>query len=52
MARPIKETPTFTGEDAERFVYNMYHVQPVSAKRKREMREAYNKFKKMAQFPL
>ena len=37
MARPIKETPILTGEDAERFVKEMERVDAISA----EVRAAY-----------
>ena len=30
MARPIKETPILTGEDAERFVNEMKRVEAIS----------------------
>jgi len=37
MARPIKETPILTGEDAERFVKEMQRVEAISP----EVRAAY-----------
>ena len=37
MARPIKETPILTGEDAERFVKEMERVDAIPA----EVRAAY-----------
>lgn len=37
MARPIKETPILTGEDAERFVEEMERVDAIPS----EEREAY-----------
>ena len=37
MARPIKETPILTGEDAERFVREMQRVEAISP----EVRAAY-----------
>ena len=35
MARPIKETPILTGEDAERFVRDMEEVEARSKERTR-----------------
>lgn len=45
MARPIKETPILTGEDAERFVNNMLSVEKLS----NEVRAA-NKKRLMADY--
>lgn len=45
MARPIKETPILTGDDAERFVNNMLSVEKLS----KEVRVA-NKKRLMADY--
>lgn len=52
MARPIKETPILSGKDAERFVWNMYHVEKVPESFRQEMERVYQKYKKMANFDL
>lgn len=39
MARPIKETPILTGEDADRFVKEMQRVEAISP----SVRAAYQK---------
>ena len=52
MARPIKETPILSGKDAERFVWNMYHVEKVPDSFRQEMERVYQKYKKMANFDL
>ena len=45
MARPIRETPILTGEDAERFVSEMQQVDEMPkeerSKKKRELQEQY-----------
>ena len=35
MAKPIKETPILTGEDAERFVSEMQRVDSLSAEQRK-----------------
>ena len=40
MARPIAETPILFGKDAERFLYNMQHVQPLPRERQEQIKEA------------
>lgn len=52
MARPIKETPTLSGKDAEKFVKAMYEVKPVTEAYKREMKAGYERLKKTATFTL
>ena len=52
MARPIAETPILFGEDAERFLYNMQHVQPASQEKKERMKKAYEWMKSIATFPM
>ena len=46
MARPIKETPVLTGEDAKRFRWHMDHPSPVSPEEKERARKAYEMFKR------
>lgn len=41
MAKPIKETPILTGEDAARFREAAENVVPVSQKEKEEARAIY-----------
>ena len=52
MARPIAETPILYGEDAERFLYNMQHVRPVSKEKRERMQNAYEWMKSIATFPM
>ena len=52
MARPIAETPILYGEDAERFLYNMQHVRPVSKEKRERMQKAYEWMKSIATFPM
>lgn len=52
MARPIKETPILSGKDAERFVWNMYHVKKYPDSFRHEMERVYRKYQKMADFDL
>ena len=51
MARPIAETPILYGEDATRFMYNMHHVQKISAEEKERMRKSYEWVKSISTFP-
>ncbi|MDR0830447.1 MAG: hypothetical protein LBN95_10120 [Prevotellaceae bacterium] len=50
MARPIKDTPVLEGEDARRFTKAMENVQPLSAERRMEYRQAYELVKSRATF--
>lgn len=52
MARPIKETPVLRGNDAKRFDYMMSIAQPETKEVKEKIREAYEKFKEIADFPM
>ena len=56
MARPIKETPILTGEDAERFVHDMEEVEARSKEeretRRKEFQERVKEAKKMITFCL
>ncbi len=52
MARPIKETPVLTGEDAIRFWEAAENVEPVSQEDKDKANEIYEKYKLAADFPL
>ena len=52
MATEIKDTPILKGKDAERFLEAMSNPKPVSAKRKAEIRAAFNWFKSAACFPV
>ena len=51
MARPIAETPILFGEDAERFLYEMEHVEPLSDELQERSRLAYEWLKSIAIFP-
>ena len=51
MTRPIAETPILYGEDASRFMYNMRHVEKISAEEKESHRKAYEWVKSIATFP-
>lgn len=52
MATEIKDTPILRGRDAERFLASITNPKPVSAKRKAEIRAAFNWFKSAACFPV
>ena len=52
MARPIAETPILFGKDAERFLYNMKHVEPLPRERQEKIKEAYEWMKSIATFPM
>jgi hypothetical protein len=52
MARPIKETPVISGEDARRFRETMKNAKPVSKERLAEIHAAYEYMKSIATFPL
>ena len=41
MARPIRETPILTGEDAERFVRQMQEVESRSPEEREARRKAF-----------
>lgn len=41
MARPIRETPILTGEDAERFVRQMQEVESRSPEEREACRKAF-----------
>ncbi|MDR3133339.1 MAG: hypothetical protein LBU42_04870 [Prevotellaceae bacterium] len=52
MARPIKETPILTGEDARRFEQRMKEIKPLSPEELKSMDKSYELFKKIATFPV
>ncbi len=52
MARPIKETPVLTGDDAVRFVMDSQNITPVSQEEKEEARRVYDYFASIANFTL
>lgn len=52
MARPIKETPALTGEDARLFEERMANVGRASSKEIEEARRAYEAFKSISTFPM
>ncbi|GHT04710.1 hypothetical protein FACS189440_19600 [Bacteroidia bacterium] len=52
MARPIKETPIISGEDARRFREAMENLKPLSKAKREEQRRAYEWFKSRATFPM
>lgn len=47
MARPIRETPVLSGEDARRFVELMNTPRPESPERKARRKAAYETVKRM-----
>jgi hypothetical protein len=50
MARPIKDTPIISGEDARRFTEAMENVVPLPKKEREEIKKAYEWFKSRAKF--
>ena len=52
MAKPIKETPLLTGDDATRFVEAAHEVVPASQKEKDDAKKAYSFFASIATFTL
>lgn len=52
MARPIKETPSLTGKDAERFLVDIAEGKPVSKKDKQHAETVFKHFKAIATFVL
>lgn len=52
MAKPIKETPVLTGEDAVRFLESADCVVPVSQQEKDRIAKAYKDFELIADFQL
>ncbi|GHT26068.1 hypothetical protein AGMMS4957_21510 [Bacteroidia bacterium] len=52
MATPIKSTPLLTGRDSIRFAKAMENVQKISPEMRKEYEEAYEWYKKAAQFPI
>ena len=52
MAKPIKETPLLTGEDATRFEQAAQEVVPASEKEINEAREAFDCFASIATFSM
>lgn len=50
MARPIKETPTLRGKDAERFLRLMDEVQPVSKEEMERIKKNYEYIKSIATY--
>lgn len=51
MATEIKDTPVLKGKDAERFIIAINNPKPVSAKRKAEIKDAFQWFKSIAVLP-
>lgn len=52
MARPIKETPILTGQDADRFAAAMNTVGKASEKEIEEAQRAYEAIKAISNFPM
>ena len=50
MARPIKETPTLKGKDAERFLRLMDEVKPVSKEEMERIKKNYEYIKSIATY--
>lgn len=52
MAKPIRETPVLTGEDALKFELASQNVSPASNEEKEEAKRAYEFFQSVATFAL
>lgn len=52
MAKPIRETPVLTGEDALKFEMVSQNVSPASKEEKEEAKRAYEFFQSVATFAL
>ena len=52
MAKPIKETPVLTGNDALKFEMASQNVSPASEEERKEAKLAYEFFRSIATFPL
>ncbi len=52
MARPIKETPTLYGADARRFEQLIANTKTASAEERANLKETYERFKAIANFPM
>lgn len=52
MAKPIKETPVLTGDDATRFVMAAHDVVPAPQKEKDEAKKTFSFFESIANFAL
>ena len=52
MAKPIRETPVLTGEDALKFELASQNVSPASNEEKEEAKRAYEFFQSVARFAL
>lgn len=52
MAKPIKETPVLTGDDATRFAQAAYEVVPAPQKEKDEAKKDFRFFASIANFAL
>lgn len=50
MAKPIKETPFLTGDDAKKFIEENKEVTKLSNKEKEEIKESYEALKSIAEF--
>ena len=52
MALPIKDTPTLTGEDADRFLDEVYSDSPekVSSEERKEIHKNYEFIKSISKF--
>ena len=52
MAKPIKETPILTGDNATRFEYATNEVEPASIEEKDQAQQAFDFFSSIATFSL
>lgn len=52
MAKPIKETPILTGEDATRFEYATNEFVPASSEEKEQAQKAFTFFSSIATFSI
>lgn len=52
MAKPIKETPVLKGKDAKRFTEEINTIIPEPKETIRKAKATFDKFKKIAEFPI
>ena len=52
MAKPIKETPVLEGKNAKRFIEDVRVVTPESKEAIKKAKTTFEKFQKIAAFPI
>ena len=52
MAKPVKETPVLTGDDATRFEYATREFVPASKEEKEQAQKAYDLFSSISTFTM